>query len=320
MECSINFCKQVAEISNEFEKNNSDLKRKYLLYNIMLYNNVVSMVDSYCGSFGTGYPFYALTKDLTGQLPVIDEQFRYNNELISHVDNSKHTIWSCFNCLSQNGSTMPDLKQICKPCPNMDDELKPRKLINRLSDVDMWMICKDNSTDSAKDNLIDLFQKHSIHTSDIDPIQTINDLLIIVEGIKNSIMPEKLLPFDTHIVEFSTLFSLIEQVPFVLRKAIEDGTIPYLPIHPLSYRKTWQYDDAAYNFIHDYLSSFTEFNFSEDLNQLLSETRSVIANNYSFEQLYYYLIATGPQSVKRRHKTKELKERFRERIDLWKEQ
>ena len=111
---------------------------------------------------------------------------------------------------------------------------------------------------------------------------------------------------------------MIEKMPYVLDKALKNNDIPYLPIHPLSLRKTWQYDDTAYNFVHDYLSSLTDFNFEGDLKQILYETRNIVANNYSFEELYNFLLLTGPDSVKRRHKTLVLKDRFKERVDSWK--
>ncbi len=55
---------------------------------------------------------------------------------------------------------------------------------------------------------------------------------------------------------------LIEDVPKELHEAKIEDRIPYLPIMPKSLRKHWQYDDEAYNFIYDYLSAFTPFNFS----------------------------------------------------------
>lgn len=79
---TIDLCKQTGLISNEFEKNNSELKRQYLIWNINLINSIMAQIEGYRGSLGTGYPFYVLDKNLEGYLPIIDEQFRYNNELI----------------------------------------------------------------------------------------------------------------------------------------------------------------------------------------------------------------------------------------------
>ena len=89
MICSINICRKVANISTEFELANTSLKRDYIVKNIELYNSIVKNLNICRGSFGTGYPFYALKKDLKGgTLPVIDEQIRYNNELIEDLYNT----------------------------------------------------------------------------------------------------------------------------------------------------------------------------------------------------------------------------------------
>ncbi len=313
-----NICQKIVNSSNSFEINNSDLKREYLILNIMLFNNIASKINGCNGTFGTGYPFYALGKNITGKLPVINEQIRYNNELSDAIKNSNTLVWNCYNCLQKNGKNMPDLKQICKPCPNMNNALKPRELLKRIPDIDMWMICDKDKICLAKESLITQFKQNNMLTSDINPIQAIDNLIEIAENLKDNIMPKKLLPIDAHIIDNSTIYLLIEQVPEVLKQANESGKIPYLPIHPLSYRKKWQYDDEAYNFIHDYLSSLTKFNWDYSLENILSETRREISNRYTDDQLYNWLIITGPESVKRRHKTKELQCRFKERINLWK--
>ena len=62
----ISFCKDVANISTQYELINSELKRKYLIFNINLINTIMQSIDGYQGSFGTGYPFYALGKKLDG--------------------------------------------------------------------------------------------------------------------------------------------------------------------------------------------------------------------------------------------------------------
>lgn len=313
-----NLCVRAAEVSTEIEQNNSNLKKEYIISNIKLYNDLVSSVDGYCASFGTGYPFYALKKNLEGKLPVIGEQIRYNNELIEIAEKEKNPIWTCASCLYRNGSKMPDLKQICKPCPNICDGLKPRKVINRLPDIDLWMVAEDEMIDSVSKELTELFNEYGFRTSDVDPVQTIIDLIQINDDLKNEKMPKKLLPIDSHIIGYKELLSLINEVPGVIQESSIYDRVPYLPIHPLSYRKDWQYDDMAYNFIHDYLSSFSEYNFDETLQSILNQTRSEIVDNYSIDQLYDMLLSTGPKSVAERHKTKELKTRFYERVESWK--
>lgn len=319
MPCSINICRKVANISTEFETTNTALKRDYIVNNIELYNSIVKKLNICRGSFGTGYPFYALKKNYReGVLPVIDEQIRYNNELLENVNQSKHLIWHCANCLEEKGAILPDLKQICKPCPSMDDELKPRKIINRLPDIDMWMVCNDNNIEEAKEKLIDLFKENKLYPSDIDPMRTIGDVEEIVNCIKRGYMPEKNLPLDAHIIDYETLYSLMDSIPKEIEASLKIGKLPYLPIHPYSYRKKWQHDDMAYNFILDFLYTFTEFNFDNELQEKLDSTRTELTNNFSIDDLYSCVVGVAPESVKRRLTNKVLEKRLVERLESWK--
>lgn len=311
-------CSKVAGISSTFERCNTGVKKEYLIKNIVLYNELVSKIDESCGSFGTGYPFYALERDLGGNLPIIKEQIRYNDQLIRESFLSKSSIWPCYQCLQVNGEIMADLKNVCKSCRKIEGSLKPRKVINRLPDMDLWMVCEERNMKEAIEQLTSLFHEYQIHSSDINPIQTMKDLEEIVDQIEQQRIPEKMLPIDAHIIGYSTLLSLIKQVPLILDQSSKNSDTPYLPIHPLSLRKTWQYDDVAYNFIHDFLSSFTEFSLEENLQKILTDVRGVVANNYTLDELYHYLIITGPKSVKERHKTLSLKDRFEEGIESWK--
>lgn len=309
--------KKVADSSNDFELNASDLKRRYFLLNIESFNYIASLISQNRGSFGTGYPFYALPKGMIGEMPIIDEQIRYNNELLAEAEKSSKTSWACKDCLMKNYDDMPDLKQVCKPCPNMDSELKPRKIINRLPDIDMWIICADGSMAKTEQQLTNLLEQYDIHTSDVNPVQTIQDMEEITQDIKRGVMPRKFLPIDAHIMEYSKMKKLIEQVPLVLAQAKGSGQVPYLPIHPKSYRKTWQYDDVAYNFIYDFLASFTDFNFPGELSDLLRAVRNKVANAYTPDELYSFLLQGATESTKRRNQTQELKKVFYDRVASW---
>ena len=54
MKTPYEFCKKVADISTDFEKTNTDLKRQYIISNIILYNNIASLIAECKGTFGTG--------------------------------------------------------------------------------------------------------------------------------------------------------------------------------------------------------------------------------------------------------------------------
>lgn len=177
---------------------------------------------------------------------------------------------------------MPDLKIICKPCQKIDNSIKPRKVINRLPDLDMWTIAEDGKTSEVSAQLARELQVSGIYPSDISPYQTILEFTDISKDITEGRMPSKFLPIDTHIVEVSQLKNLIEKVPETISNAKRTHTKPFLNIHPLSYRKTWQYDDTGYNFIFDFLFSFNIFT----QNKALLDAIKKIKNNYSKGKYY----------------------------------
>lgn len=312
-----NLVREAATASTLFEKENSELKRQYLLANIAAINSVMERTPGYCGSFGTGYPFYALGEGLEGQLPIIDEQIRYNDELFNEAAKNGDE-WVCTRCLSRTGKDMPDLKQICKPCPKQFPELKPRKVLNRLPDVDMWMICEDSKVEEAKKRMVELFDKADMHTSDIDPVATIGDVKEIANDIHAGNMPRKMLPLDVHIIERSKMEYLIANMPYVLLDAMGNGEKPYLPIHPHSLRKTWQKDDEAYNFVLDYMYTLTPFNWDKDLENRLNFSRQVIGSSFSEEDMNAILHKVSSPAVERRFENPQLQKRYGERVSSWK--
>lgn len=312
----MNTCVKAADVSTRFERCNNNLKRKYLIKNIERINMIMSHAPGYCGSFGTGYPFYVLDENLEGELPIIEEQIRYNDELVREASGME--CWQCENCLNTKGFWMPDLKRICKPCPQVKDSIKPRKVINRLPDIDMWMICADGKVEEAKATLVKLFDNYDMHVSDIDPVRTINDVEDIVSDLEAGKMPNKMLPLDVHIIQYSKVASLLDEIPFSLLSAMEQGQIPYLPIHPISLRKTWQYDDMAYNFVLDYLLSITPFNWEGKLQRKFDLSKMIVGNSFTEEDLKEMLIKVAPDSVTRRFETPQLQKRYESRVNSWK--
>lgn len=314
-------CLEVVESSNKFEENNfknKDLKKMYIKKNIDIINSVMEHTTGYRGSFGTWYPFYAIDSDFKEDLPVIKEQIRYNEELRTTILNAKLKKWPCESCLPVNGPYMEDLKQICIPCPRLEKELKPRKVINRLPDIDMWMVCEDTKVEEAKKELKETFDQLGMHTSDVNPIQTFKEFKEIITDLEDGKMPIKMLPLDVHVVKYSELSNLLDQVPFTILNSSNLGEVPYLPILPDSLRKKWQKDDEAYNFTLDFLYSMTDFNFEEILKQRLDYTRNLVARQLTEEKSMEMLDLVSPDSVKRRFENKTLKKSYKRRINSWK--
>lgn len=308
---------EVERSSTTFEKTNTDLKRKFLKWNIEAFNMIASSVSVNRGSFGTGYPFYVLDANLNGEIPIISEQIRYNRQLVRDGEPVQKSIWQCKSCLERNYEIMPDLKIVCKPCPNMLDSLKPRKLINRLPDLDMWLVCEDGKVEQAQAELGDLLKQYNMRTSDVAPLQSLKDVVKIATGLKNGEFPRVFLPIDAHIMERSTLMELVEQVPNELQLAKAEERKPYLPIRPKSLRKEWQYDDEAYNFIYDYLGAFTAFNFTEGMQDTLQRSRARVVSENTPEELFEFLTQAATPANFRRFQENELEEIFYRRIAGW---
>lgn len=315
----MDYCQKSVEASTIFEINNSSLKRLYILENINNFNNMAKYISNSNGTFGTGYPFYALGSDLKGELPIIKEQLRYNKELLEKIKESNKIIWLCGKCLEERGETLPDLKQICKLCPRIDGELKPRKIINRLPDIDMWVVSGESNVEQTKEEMTKLFASFNLYPSDINPIKTMQDIIEISESIASGVMPDKNLPIDAHIIDKETLIDLIEDVPKILMESVNENT-PYLPIHPLSYRKKWQYDDEAYNFIFDYLASFTPFNCDYDIMEALVDSRRKVVGDFTNDELFKFLYASATDSTKRRFESKKLRKIFDTKVEAWRKE
>ena len=132
-------------------------------------------------------------------------------------------------------------------------------------------------------------------------------------------MPRKFLPVDTHVIEISKLERLIKQIPRVMTYSKSNNMNPYLPIHPISYRKKWQYDDEAYNFIFDFLYSFRLFSDDKELNVLVSSVRNEITKCYNENELVKIVYDISPDSTKRRMQTSEIEENLRKKFSRWKD-
>ena len=303
----------VARLSSMYELENTSLKKAYMQQEIENIKNVFKLSSNYRGTFGTGYPFYAVGDDMKYDLPVILEQLRYNIELIEECRKQDTRLWACFNCLEEKIDEFPNLKIYCKHCTALSDELKPRKVINRIPDLDIWCVAKKRTTLKTCDELSHLLEQAALTTSDVNPLQTFKDLKEIVEAIQSGRMPTRHLPIDIHVVEEDILNNLIEMVP----DSINRGNLDLL-IYPYSLRKKWDYEAEGYNFIRDFLGSFSDLDLPIETQKKLYKARKELAERYSVEELYAILMETALDSTKRRHETVQLQKIFKEKVNRWK--
>lgn len=310
--------REVAEASNSIENNNSKARMVYFLNHLFVWNQINRLSEHSVGTFGTGYPFYSLKYNLKDGFSPIEEQIRYDNELLAEAKDIKNKEWICASCLYKNAEMMPDLKQICKPCPNMKNELKPRKIINRLPDLDFWTICEDGKIEETSDEILRYLKIFNMDSSDNDPLRTIRDVKEIAEDLDRNKVPNRYLPMDVHIIENSKLKQLIKQVPEVLIETKKNSDhIAYLPIHPLSYRKSWQYDDTAYNFIFDYLFSFTVLNADKELIEINRKTKREVSNDFTNEELINTIKSVAVDGQRRRMNNERIIDVLNTKFDIW---
>ena len=309
---TLEIVRNVARLSSHYEIANTELKKNYTIQEIERINKIFKLSEYHRGTFGTGYPFYAIGEDMTHDLPVIMEQIRYNNELLEQCRTQNTRIWPCLSCLEEKIEYFPNLKIYCKHCTDICDGLKPRKVINRIPDLDIWCVTEKMATKKICEELSDLLEKEELTTSDVNPLQTFKDLKEIVTAIQSGKNPKKHLPIDIHVIEEEILNILIEKVP----ESIDKGNLSLL-IHPYSLRKTWDYEAEGYNFIQDFLGSFSDLGLSEKTKAKLHNSRKKLARKYSDEELYAILMATAADSTRRRHETVQLQKIFKERVRKW---
>ena len=78
-------------------------------------------------------------------------------------------------------------------------------------------------------------------------------------------------------------------------------------------------DFKIYNYIYDYLSAFTPFNLSDELQQVLDESRKEIITEYTPEQLFAFLLHSATPANFRRFQSAELKDCFIKKVKGWSE-
>lgn len=313
-------CKAAVDSSNSFEelgrtKIGAEAKKKYIQSNYDKYREIAGDSKHAVLMFTTGYPGYDLS------LKEIDEQYRYNNELMQQVAKRgmENMTWKCGGCLVENYHRMPDLKMVCYPCAKIPNEIKPRKILNRLPDLDVWYVYDDTKAIES-DSIFDSnraalmreiesgLKKQGLETSDTNPIKAINDMAEIADTLKRGKIPAKGLPVDVHVVGLNYLKNLIASVPNYMHRSM--GTdVEELKINPFSLRKKWDFDSQGYNYVFDFLMAFTILPYNanskimgqqKDVIDLVNQVRSEIFSMFTEEEVFDILCNVAGPSSKRR--------------------
>jgi len=276
-------------------------------------------ISTYRGAFETGYPCYVLGPNFEGNLSIVYEQLRYNEELRKAGENNNEP-WTCPSCCKTNDGYMRDLKNVCYPCSSVDNAVKPRKLMNRLPDMDLWFICENGKLNETSSVLSEKLQRINMFPSDIDIKGTIEVIKSINDSLERNETPRCFLPIDAHIIEYDKLLSCIIGVPKNIEDNLRVGKAPYIPIAPLSLRKEWQYDDHAYNFVLDFLFSFSEWELEPEMEKVLKDSRKQITDTFTTEQIQKIIRMVSGEANKRRiDSSQAIREKTAKRINSWRD-
>lgn len=262
--------------AQEFNADQSVAKGRYLKEQFSDFATVASWVPGFQGSFGTGYPFYANRKD--GTVVAIPEISRYigtveekaGREAAASLGN-----WLCTVCQVENSLT--DLKSKCRPCGL--SAIKPRDMFKALPDLDCWVVV-DEVTPQREAQLQQYLARAGFFSSDPDIYFAIKDTTEVSQAVLNGQTPEKRLPIDLHIVSTQQMHDALKGVEHVATEVYRPGVVTgdeSVPIQPRSLHVTWEEADAPYDFMKDFLISFTPRDFRDSkLKVAINRTRNII--------------------------------------------
>lgn len=269
--------------ARRFNVDSSGLKREYYFRQFEDFSNIAASTEGYKGSFGTGYPFYAAGDD-TG-LAKIAEIDRY---IAQQEANARLTaqrsigIWTCSQCQKEN--MLPDLKTYCKPC--IDTLIKPRDVFKALPDLDFWAVVEKVDTQKL------LTLENSLHgsnffQSDLDIARSVHDTQKAMSTIAHDDIPVERLPLDAHVITPEELREALAGVRHEVESYsnVSDRDI-FVPISPISLHVAWERIDEPYDFMKDYLFSFTPQNMASDLADDIFTTDEIVRRTLSSSDIY----------------------------------
>lgn len=285
-----------------FYKDQSPLRVQYLDQQFFDFQNIVDNLPGSQGSFGTGYPFYARREDST--VVPIDEVDRYIGEYELAAQDARRRLigsWACTSC--QGEKELPDLKVYCKPCGVVP--LKPRDMFKALPDLDFWAI-----TDDITPEYLSTLQSNLHHAgffqSDLNIGRSLQDTQRAMSLIGQGVMPQERLPIDVHVVSSFELLEALSGVRDIVQSYDKvDPKEASVPISPTSLHVVWTSQDTPYNFLGDYLFSFTPSEISEEVSEAIEQTNSLIHRMLSVQDVYD-IVSQNPK-VKRILDTSEVR-------------
>ena len=294
-----------------FTADESRAKGEYFNRQFDRFHDSVKDIPDVIGIFGTGYPFYAYQDD--GSIADIPEIRRHQKSFQAAINRDRlrsYGGWLCGAC--ELACDLPDLKKYCKPCDSVD--LKPRDIFKALLDLDYWVVVNDTSEADLRQQekkIQECTQAASFESSDSNIIQTLETTRYAMETVLRGFQPGAMLPVDMHIITKVELLECLKATPDAIRKGRA------VSIAPRSLHKVWENTNEPYDFIKDFLFSFTPHTWNDnELLEALSSARREV----------YDLIADNPikavsdraEKEKRQLEAPGVARCLKERINSWK--
>ena len=260
--------------------------------------------ENHLGSFGLGYPFYAKVQDGFVKVDEINN-FIENNLIQIKKISSKEGIsasLACIECQAQNN--LPDLRSVCSNCDRVNPDIKPRKVLKMLPDMDILIVLRSVDDDTLHDIQTTL-NKEGYVQSDISIKNALESIKDVLSSLKNGKNTNSKIPIDLHVVSYKQFNAAFNQI-----QNGEKALIKSKALH-----MTWEDYDLPFWF--DFVFSATELgSLDEELKDKVLELRKIIKRNYSEDELINELRKNYPRA-QRILDTKEIEISLRNKIKSW---
>jgi hypothetical protein len=240
-------------------------------------------VEGFVGTFGLGYPFYALTPE---GVPVHAAEIYNFIELTRQKINEDARMnpegWNCLACQLVN--YLPDLKSKCKPCDLV--ALKPRDVFKGLPDLDM-VIVVDNPNATTEQAVEAITNRMGYLQADTNIAQAINRTKSVLHDLISGKEPSQKLPVDIHIWSREAFEQCMEQVA----SGIDSVTIIGRSLH-------MNWENNPINFWFDFVFSLTEINMQDpEFQKKIAAARKRLKDTVGVEKIVQMVEATSPRAA-----------------------
>ena len=301
----------ILDVAVRFTADESLTKGKYFDYQFDQFHGSVEDVPGVIGVFGTGYPFYARQED--GSVADIPEMRRYQKSFQAAINRDRlrsYGGWLCGAC--ELACDLPDLKKYCKPCDSVD--FKPRDIFKALPDLDYWVVVDDAPETKLRrqeKEIQECARAAAFESSDSNIIQTLETTRYAMETVLRGFQPGAMLPVDMHIITKVELLECLKATPDAIRKGRA------VSIAPRSLHKVWEDTNEPYDFIKDFLFSFTPHTWNDnELLEALSSARREVHDLIADNPIK--AVSDRAEKEKRQLEAPGVAQCLKERINSWK--